>query len=211
MQGACDSLLFNTIDSLIRLFKDPVIWTENSQLTSDSIQIVIAERKLKKAEFSSSAFVVTKEDSTHFNQIKSADIVAYFTSGDLSRFDAFGGVSVIFFFAEDSIITTMNEKTCKAMTSRFSDKKVQINKYFEPDNNDLYPIYKLDKEKQKLKGFRWLEDRRPVSRFDVSVRSVRKSQASLVDLIEKPTFLQTSIYFGKKEKVPPIKKADQKN
>ncbi len=209
MQGICDSLLFNSIDSLIRLFKDPVIWTDNKQLSSDSIQVVISGGRIKKTELTSSAFVAIEEDSTHFNQIKSADIVAFFDLGELSRFDAFGGVSILFFFAEDSVLTTMNEKECKAMSATILNKKINIIRYFEGVQSNAYPIYNLEKEKQKLKGFLWLEAKRPKTRFDVSDRSVKSSQAFVVKNIEKPTFMQTSIYFGRKKE--PEKKADQPN
>jgi len=204
LQGICDSLLFNSIDSLIRMFKDPVIWTENNQFTSDSVQVVISDRKLKKAELISSAFVVMQEDSTHFNQIKSADIVAFFNSDELSRFDAYGGVSILFFFSEDSVLTTMNEKECKAMSAILLDKKIERIRYFEGIQSNAYPLYKLEQAKQKLKGFRWLEGKRPKSRLEVSDRSIKASQTSFADSVEKPTFVQTSIYFGRQPNGLPV-------
>lgn len=206
LQGTCDSLLFNSIDSLIRLFKDPVIWSDKNQFTSDSAQVVISNRKLSKAELNSSAFVVIQEDSTHFNQIKSADVVAFFKSEKLSRFDSFGGVSILFFFKEDSVLTTMNEKECKAMSATFTeDKKLERIRYFEAVRSNAYPLYNLEKEKQKLKGFRWLDSKRPKSRFEVSDRYIKPSQISFAESVEKPTFIQTTIYFPNKNKKEPVK------
>ncbi len=209
MQGMCDSLLFNSIDSLIRMFKDPVIWTDSNQLSADSIQVVINGGKIRKAEFTSSAFVAIKEDSTHFHQIKSADMIAFFEDGELVRFDAFGGVSSLLFIAEDSIITTMNEKACKQMSTRFSGKSIQKVTSYESIESNAYPIFDLEKDKQTLKGFRWLDSSRPKSRFDISARVIRSSQAESVKNIEKPAFKQTALYFGKKKE--PEKKADQPN
>lgn len=209
MQGMCDSLLFNSIDSLIRLFKDPVIWTDNNQLTSDSVQVVINGGKIRKADFMSSAFVAIKEDSTHFHQIKGADMIAFFEAGELKRFDVFGGVSALAFLAEDSVLTMMNEKACKMMSAKFSDKKIATISYFENVQDNAYPLFDLEKEKQTLKGFKWLDNERPKTRFDVSDRVIKNSQAESVKNIEKPTFKQTAIYFGKKKE--PEKKADQPN
>jgi hypothetical protein len=122
LQGTCDSLQFSTLDSLIRLYKEPLLWNENKQLSADSIQIVLSGRSLRKAELNSSAFVAVEEDSLHFDQIKGADIIIFFEKGELSRFDALGSASMLFFFAEDSVLTTMNEKECKAMSARLNDK-----------------------------------------------------------------------------------------
>lgn len=208
LQGICDSLLFNSIDSLIRLFKDPVVWTDNKQISSDSMQVVISDKRIKKAEFSSSAFLVIQEDSTHFDQIKGADMVAYFDSGELSRFDAFGAVSVLFFFTEDSVITSMNEKSCKAMNAVFLDKQIKRIRYFETVQDNAYPTYNLEKEKQKLKGFRWMEWQRPKNRFDICDRIIKASQASYVNTISKPLFEQTKIYFGSQEPTPEAQKKE---
>ena len=201
--------MFNSIDSLIRLFKDPIIWTDNKQISSDSMQVIISDKKLKKAEFSSSAFVAVQEDSSHFDQIKGADIVAYFDSGELSRFDAFGAVSILFFFTEDSIITSMNEKSCKAMSAVFLDKQIKRTRYFEPKENNVYPVYNLEKEKQKLKGFRWLDYKRPKSRFDVCDRIIKPSQSlKVINSVPKPLFEQTIRYFGSQEPTPEAQKAE---
>lgn len=198
LQGACDSLQFNTLDSLIRLYKEPLLWNENKQLSADSIQIVLSGRTLRKAELNSSAFVAVKEDSLHFDQIKGADIIIFFEKGELSRFDALGSTSMLFFFAEDSVLTSMNEKECKAMSARLNDKKIERIRYFEMITSNAYPLFNLEKEKQKLKGFNWLEERRPKNRFDVCNRIIKSSQAHILKLAEKPLFVQNGIYFPKK-------------
>jgi len=198
LQGVCDSLQFNTLDSLIRLYKEPLLWNENKQLSADSIQIVLSGRTLRKAELNSSAFVAVKEDSLHFDQIKGADIIIFFEKGELSRFDALGGASMLFFFAEDSVLTTMNEKECKAMSARMNDKNIERIRYFETITSNAYPLFNLEKVKQKLKGFKWLEERRPKNRFDVCNRIIKSSQADIINLAEKPLFVQNGIYFPKK-------------
>ncbi len=153
---------------------------------------------MRKAELNSSAFVAVKEDSLHFDQIKGADIIIFFEKGELSRFDALGSASMLFFFAEDSVLTTMNEKECKAMSARLNDKKIERIRYFEQITSNAYPLFKLEAEKQKLKGFKWLEERRPKNRFDVCNRTIKSSQAHLENLAEKPLFIQNGIYFPKK-------------
>lgn len=198
LQGACDSLQFNTLDSLIRLYKEPLLWNENKQLSADSIQIVLSGRSLRKAELNSSAFVAVKEDSLHFDQIKGADIIIFFEKGELSRFDALGSASMLFFFAEDSILTTMNEKECKAMSARLKDKNIERIRYFGTITSNAYPLFNLAMEKQRLKGFNWLEERRPKNRFDVCNRIIKSSQAHIINFAEKPLFVQNGIYFPKK-------------
>jgi hypothetical protein len=202
IQGRCDSLMFNSIDSIIRLYKDPVLWNENNQFTADSIHLITSDEQLSKTELISGAFVVTKEDSLHYNQIKATDIVAHFTEGDLTRFDAYGGVTVIFFFAEDSILTTMNQKECKTMTAIIKEKSVQRVRYFETVQSDLYPIIDVEPEKKRLKGFRLRYSERPASRFEVTTRSVIPSSREYVSTLELPGFFYTNQLFGKTPALP---------
>jgi len=196
IQGRCDSLMFNSIDSIIRLYKDPVLWNENNQFSADSIQLITSNNQMEKTELMSAAFVVTKEDSLHYNQIKATDIVAHFTEGDLTRFDAYGGVTVIFFFAEDSILTTMNQKECKTMTATIKEKSVQRVRYFETIQSDLYPIIDLEPEKMKLKGFRLRYTERPANRFEVTTRAIIPSSREYVSTLELPGFFYTNQLFG---------------
>ena len=39
LQAKCDSLSYSFQDSVIRLYKSPVLWSEENQLTSDSMAI----------------------------------------------------------------------------------------------------------------------------------------------------------------------------
>lgn len=196
LQGKCDSMEFNSIDSTIRLYKDPVMWNDNNQFSSDSIQIIISGKKLKKTELMSGAFVAAREDSLHYNQIKATDIVAHFNDGDLTRFDAYGGVTILFFFAEDSILTTMNQKECKFMTTSVKEKRIQVSRCYEDVESNLYPIIDLEPEKKKLKGFRLRFEERPATRFDVCNRKIVPTRRSYVSTLERPTFLHTRQLFG---------------
>jgi len=75
MQARSDSLTFNSIDSIARLYVNPVMWNEGSQFTADSIQFVLTGGKLTKAELMSNAYYISREDSLYFNQIKSTDMI----------------------------------------------------------------------------------------------------------------------------------------
>ncbi len=205
-QGRCDSLKFNTIDSIIRLYVDPVLWNEQHQFTADSIQLVISEGRLAKADLVSAAFVISKEDSVHSNQIKATDIVAFFDQeGELSRFDAFGGVSLIFFFAEDSLLTTMNHKECKVMTATIIDNQIQRVRYFENIQSDAYPIIDLERDKKYLRGFKARDNERPRKREDIMLRKIRPSQKEKALMIMMPSFRFTNQFFGSAPEIPKFK------
>ena len=98
MQIVCDSLEYSDLDSLARLFKSPVIWNEvRQQYIADSITAVIRNQAMEKVSLMSNAFIHIQEDTAHYDQIKSTEMMAYFSEdGELERFDALGGASAIF-------------------------------------------------------------------------------------------------------------------
>lgn len=197
IQGLCDSLVFSSLDSMARLYGKPILWNEENQFTADSMQFVVSGKSLTKAELLSSAYVISKEDSVHFNQIKSTDIIGYFKKNDIYRFDALGGVSLMFFIEEDSLITTMNQKECRVMKGLIKDRKIQKIQYVQDVKSDAFPVYNLPINKQRLKGFNWSPEKRPKDRFAVCNRRIKLSEKAAALKEEKPIFPYTRKYFGK--------------
>lgn len=195
-QGLCDSLVYTGIDSIARFYVNPILWNETkNQFTADSIYVIVKDDSLSKADLISNAFIVSQEDSVHFNQVKSTEMMAYFRNNDIYRYDALGGASAIFYFAEDSVITLMNQKESRLLSALIKERKVQKIRYYEELKSDVLPIYKLPIEKQRLRGFSWQEDLRPKSRYDISERAVRSSIRDSVSSESTPTYPQSKIYF----------------
>lgn len=195
-QGVCDSLIYTGIDSIARLYIEPVLWSDaKNQFLSDSIFIQIRNDSLYKADFINNAFIITQEDTVHYNQIKSTEMMAYFKKNDIWRFDALGGASLIFYMEEDSTYTMINQKECKILSALIKERKIEIIRYYDQLKSDLLPIYDLPINKQRLRGFKWLEERRPKSREEVMPRAIRSSQRRRLKAEPMPEFKQTSLYF----------------
>lgn len=197
IQGVCDSLVYTGLDSMIRFYSKPAMWHEQtSQFTADSIQAVLKDRKLNKINLLSNAFIAMQEDTLHYNQIKSTEMAAYFANGDLYRFDALGGVSSIFYMAEDSVITLMDQEESKMMTAKIKDNNVQRTRSIGEIKQNVYPIFNLDMDKQRLRGFEWRGKECPQSRFDITDRKIIPVQRVKIEAIPLPGFRYTLRYFS---------------
>lgn len=199
LQGLCDSLVYTGLDSITRFYKDPVMWNDvKNQFVSDSMQAIIKNRALNKVNLISNAFIATQEDSIHFNQVKSTEMTAFFRDNDLYRFDALGGASAIFYLEEDSVITIMNQKESKILSASIQERKLQRVKYVEQIKSDAYPIYNLPLSDQRLRDFNWRGDERPVTRYEVTGRTIRPSLRTKFENARLPVYPQTEIYFKEK-------------
>lgn len=197
LQVVCDSLLYSDLDSLARLFKEPIIWQDvEKQYTADSVTLVIRNGAMEKANLMSNAFISMEQDTVHYNQIKGAEMLAYFDEkGELIRFDALGGASAVFYIEENEALATVNKPESKMLSALLKDGEVQRIYYFEEAKNDGYPIVQLSKEEQRLKGFNWQPEKRPEDRNAVTPLSLRPSERLRYAARPKAKYTQTDIYF----------------
>ncbi|MBR3303862.1 MAG: hypothetical protein IKI67_06765 [Bacteroidales bacterium] len=197
LRGVCDSLIYNSIDSIARFYTNPALWNdETTQFTADSMHLSIRNNEIYKANFIENAYIIQQEDSVHFNQIKSTEMVAYFKDNDVYRFDALGGVQAMLFIRErDEEITLMNQKECKLLTARMKDNAIERVRYIENIKSDVMPTYNLDVQKKRLRDFNWRIDEMPINRQEVTKRVVKPSNRGSLKKIRFPRFIQTEIFF----------------
>jgi len=197
MQVVCDSLAYTDLDSLVRLYRAPIVWNEiRRQYSADSITVVLKNRALEKASLMSNAFIVVQEDSICFDQIKGTEMMAYFDStGALSRFDSMGGASGLFFLEEKGAFATVNKFEAKMLTATFVNGNINDLNYFETVKSDAYPAVQLKKDERILKGFEWQPEKRPKGPEDVVVYTPRKSERRKYENVPHAKFSQTELYF----------------
>ena len=197
IQVACDSLLYCDLDSLARLYKEPLIWQEvTRQYSADSVTLMIKDGKMQKASLMSNAFIVIKEDEKSFDQIKGTEMLAYFGSeGELVRFDVLGGASALFYLEENGVLATVNKPESKMLSAVLKNGEIQRIYYFEEAKNDGYPVVQMTQEDKQLKGFNWLPERRPADRKAVTPLSLRPSERLKYAAHPRAKYKQTDIYF----------------
>ena len=197
MQVVCDSLVYSDLDSLARLFKNPMIWQEvRRQYAADSITVVISDATMQKASLMSNAFITIQEDTDLFDQIRATEMLAFFDeNGALTRFDALGGASALFYIEENDTFATVNKTDSKMLSATFKDGDIERIYYYESPKNDGYPVVQLAEDEKILKGFNWQPEKRPADRNAVTPLSLRPSERRGYSARPKATFKQTDIYF----------------
>lgn len=196
LQAACDSLVFTELDSVARLYGAPVLWNdEHNQLTAEEMQLLMEDGAVTRGSMITDAWLISQQDSIHYNQIKSTEMLGYFRDNKIYRFDALGGVSAIFFMADEEVITTVNIKESRSLTAAMKDGQAQRLLYLESIKSDAYPVGDVEPEKLQLKGFEWRGDERPTSREAITARGIRTSERRQYEWIQRPIFNETNKYF----------------
>lgn len=168
LQGKCDSISFDESDSLMRMFRDPVIWSEENQLTSDSVMFLIYDEEIQQLLMRGNSFICSTEGNERYNQVKGRDMTGYFAENALNEIFVSGnGQSIYYTRNSDDELTGVNRADCSDMLIRIEENSIkEIALLYQPDAT-LYPLDEFAPSELRLRGFEWRANERPASREDI--------------------------------------------
>ena len=199
MQAICDSLVFNSKDSCMTMYKDPVIWNANRQMLGEEIRAYMADSTIRFAHVIGQALSIEQmPDSVHYNQITSSEMKSYFEKGEMKMTEAIGNVQTVYYMTndKDSSLVGLNYLETDTMrmylgAARKLDK-IWTNKF----TSTMYPITQVPPAKYKLPNFAWFEDLRPTDKNDIFIwrgkssgtelKSFKRHEAPLQSLKKEP-------------------------
>ena len=169
MQAVADSLFYTAADSTLRWYGDPILWSQGSQQTGDTIYLRLKDKKLNTLQVLEKGFLVNVyADSTKFNQIKGKLITAFFKDGELSTMFVDGNAESVYYNrnGKDSTYTDMNQTVSSRIKIKFLNKEITNILTIKKPEGVRIPIEEL-KEDVLLTGFIWKPELRPISKREV--------------------------------------------
>lgn len=168
LQAIADSLAFISKDSLFKLFRDPILWSDTSQFKGDSIFIQMKGSGIDKIYLYGNAFIVTTPDLQFFNQIKGKNITAFFENNELDKVKVVGNAEAIYYALDEEEAYIGATKTiCSEMLLLFKEQNVSRIKFFKQPNSEVLPMKQIVASPPELDGFTWDFDIRPKSIADL--------------------------------------------
>jgi lipopolysaccharide export system protein LptA len=165
MQAVADSLFYTAADSTLRWFGKPILWSQGSQQTGDTIYLRLKNNKLNTLQIIQNAFVVNvNADSAKFNQVKGKVITGFFTDGALSNLFVDGNAESVYYNRDkDSVYVEMNQTISSRIKVLFKNKEVNRILAIRDPEGVRTPMAEL-KEDVKLTGFTWQPELRILSK-----------------------------------------------
>jgi len=169
LQGKSDSAFYSNSDSTIHLFVNPIIWTQGSQLTGDTITLQMKNKKLDNMELFPNAFMVNVEkgDSVHFNQVAGKKMRGFFKNDKLETMFIDGNSESIYFSRDSGKISGMQRSLSSRITIRLSKGQVTALNFSGKPEHRYGPLEKFTEDDKILKGFIWKPKERPVSKESI--------------------------------------------
>ncbi|MBI3235429.1 MAG: hypothetical protein HYZ42_15565, partial [Bacteroidetes bacterium] len=168
IQSASDSMSYSFLDSILRLYKNPVMWNKENQLSADTIYIYQKNQKPDYIDLKNKAFICSHERGNHYNQIKGKNIQGYFENSELVKVKVVKDGESIYYVKEDSLhYTGINQITCQDMMIFLKEKQVIGIKFYTENNGTIHPVVGANYRELRLRGFLWQEIRRPKKPEDI--------------------------------------------
>ncbi|MBN2682795.1 MAG: hypothetical protein JXR58_09830 [Bacteroidales bacterium] len=175
-QGKCDSLVYSTMDSTMKLYHDPILWSDNNQLTAEFIEMLTGNNTIKEVMMRNKAMIIADQDSIRFNQIKGREMKGFFNKSDLRRIDVSQNSQVIYFIEDDSGDTTdleekefigVNYVESSKMIIHLEDGEVSRIHFIPASDGRVMPLDEKPASEQRLEGFAWRIEHRPKKLADI--------------------------------------------
>jgi len=193
MQGKCDSLVTNEKTGLTELFKSPVIWAEENQITGDTIHLIsnIKTSKLDSLKIMSNGLMVQK-DSSGFSQLKGKNMFGTFEKNALTTLDVVGNSEVIFYIRNDKgeLMGISRMASSKNIFITLEESQISNIDFNQKPEGITYPPSKLPEDKKLLKGFIWREDERPLTKDDIFIRDNKEGSETEKTGLKKPSAIK---------------------
>lgn len=167
LQGSCDSLVYSVRDSVMEMFKVPILWSEQHQLTAKQIKIFFRNDSIHRIYLNEIAFIISHEDSTLFNQIKGKTMTGYFKNNKLYKVDVKGNGQTIYYPKDNNEIIGANKAESSDLTIFIENNEVKKIVFFKQPNATLFPLNQINANEFKLDYFKWYENIRPLNALDI--------------------------------------------
>lgn len=172
LQAKADSMYYSASDSTIRMYVAPIIWTQGSQLTGDTIALQMKNKKIDNIDLFPNGFIVNieKKDSLHFNQVGGKKIHGTFKDSKLNSIEVIGNAETIYFNRDTvkNVVKELAHTIGNNIKTTFKNGQISKGSAYGNTETKANPINKIKDDDKILKGFIWKPKERPQTKEDIT-------------------------------------------
>jgi len=169
LQAVSDSLHYTTADSTFKLFGQPIVWNNQSQITGDTMYLYTENQKAKRMYVFNNSIIISKTSESLFNQISGRTLNGYFKEGNIDYVRVKGSPAESVFYPQDddSAYVGMNRTSGDLIDIYFVNKELNKVKFVNNIDGTMYPMRQIPADQRELKNFKWLDNRRPKNKLEL--------------------------------------------
>lgn len=169
VQAVCDSLVVNSKDSCMTMYRDPVLWHGEEQLLGELVKVYSNDSTIERAHIINQALAIERFDSAHYNQITGKEMIAHFEGGEIKETEVNGNVLTVYhpIDEKDSTIIVMVYAEGSYLKMFMKDRKMDKGMFIGKTTGTAYPLDQVPTGKDRLAAFVWFDYMRPKDKNDI--------------------------------------------
>jgi lipopolysaccharide export system protein LptA len=178
-QGACDSMIYNVLDSVGMMFHNPILWNDKNQMTGDTVRFTVLDSITYQFELIKNAFIVTDVyDEVEFNQIKGKNLIGFIRDEELKQVNVINNVELVYYVMdEDTLLLGINRMEANEMKVFFKQNEIEELRFYDYPDGKFWAEAELPLTDRLLKDFRWLVQYRPKEILDIYINPIPREKA----------------------------------
>jgi lipopolysaccharide export system protein LptA len=204
-QAKADSAFFSYGDSIMRIYKNPLVWAQGSQLGADTIYVQMKNKKIDNMDLIRKSIIVnTDKDSVRFNQVAGKNMKAFFKNEKLDVVFVNGNAESIYFPKDSAGNNGMMRSITSKMRINFAKDSVMSIAFIRKPEHNYYPFEKLTEELKTLPNFSWKPKERPKSKEDIIPSlAVKKAKSTIKKPVKEVPKKEKPLYNDKVKQAKP--------
>ena len=162
MQSVCDSVHYNGRDSVATLCGNPVCWSEDNQVSADTVKIYLKNGTVDYLHGIGNAIAVKQEGEREFDQMAGKEMLAYVQDGDVRLVDVQGNAETVFYPREnDGSYVGVNRTQSSFVKVYLENREIHHILFTTATSGVMIPLDQATEDDKFLVTFFWAEQERP--------------------------------------------------
>jgi lipopolysaccharide export system protein LptA len=164
----CGKAIYFVKNEFITLQTHPIIWSDENQITGDTIRIRMEDKRIRSMWVKNRAMAISQVDTAlpnRFNQLTGRELTMYFHANKLEQVDMQKNATSLYYLFDNKEPNGANKSSGDRIFIDFIQNDVDRIKIVGGVQGQYFPEKMINKHEQdyNLDGFRWYENR-PIRR-----------------------------------------------
>lgn len=170
VQGLCDSMSFHERDSILYMYRHPIVWSGERQIFGNEINLHLNDSTVDWALLPDFGFMAEHVEEDFYNQLSGKTMKAFFSDNDLKHLDVEGNVVGIMLPQEnDSTYNKIVNIESSFLKANFDHQKMKKMVIWPEVTGTVTPLYLAKRSIFYQPKFKWYEALRPKVKDDIFV------------------------------------------
>ncbi len=171
ISGKCDSIHVNQKTGLTQMISRPILWSDRSQITGDSIHLInnTVTEKLDSLKVFDNAFIIQKDSIEGYNQVKGQKLYGFFNEeNELDKVDILRNAeSITYLREEDGSLPGIDRSKSASIRLLFEDKAIDEIIKYKGISGTVYPPSQFPDNLRRIDGFIWRGSEQLMTKEDI--------------------------------------------